>query len=572
MGSRRTLVIGLFILGLVISSGVFGYKYAEATLPTQDGTWGQWIREAYIWANSMLTLNYADVGRVLIVTAGHNVTTDADIQFSGDTLTVTKLGATTLTGDISAAGNDLTGAGWVNGTSAAYSNAYVTTYYLGTTSLNARLGGNWGSLDLTTTGDVSATWLNGTSLKASNWYNGATQVDDLIDYPATPTGSTLWVSGGTVYVKSGSTGLVTSNADDDTAINGALTAGGDVYLKPGTYSCNGNVTVTAGSNLIGAPGAILSFSGDFMVRVTGDDSTVQGIEVDGDAASGTYGILLEADYSKAIDCYVHGVGPAGVAGFGICAEYATGILVTNSRVEATGLDGIHLRFCDNSTVSYCTVIDSGDDGIASLEGVDNTIIGNNVDRENAASSAGNLIGVYADDGTIVEENHVKNSPRFGIIVTDHLGLDPIRCKVLGNTVKGSGVTAGGTKYSGIALQYANYTTVADNTVDLSLYHGIWVYSSSFNDLRGNVVTRSFQAGDSWAGGICLEYYSTYNVISGGIIDGGTYGVLEAGGASSDYNQFGGFTILNAGTPFHLEGTHSHGVNYFAGSTWTTSTP
>lgn len=142
----------LLIAVLMLGSAFGGYQYAEATLPTQDGTWGQWIREAYGYFTNMLTLPYLTDGRLLTVDAAGNVTStgidvgtgddltgvddlgavdltvsslvagrvpivgvggligsDADLTFSVDTLTATKIGATTLTGALNANGWDITG-------------------------------------------------------------------------------------------------------------------------------------------------------------------------------------------------------------------------------------------------------------------------------------------------------------------------------------------------------------------------------------------------------------------------------------------------------------------------------
>jgi hypothetical protein len=72
-----------------------GYKWAEATLPTADGVWGQWFRDAYIWATTALHLDYTTANRVLITNSGKNVTTDSDLTFvGGDTLQVTNVSAT----------------------------------------------------------------------------------------------------------------------------------------------------------------------------------------------------------------------------------------------------------------------------------------------------------------------------------------------------------------------------------------------------------------------------------------------------------------------------------------------
>ena len=121
---------------------------------------------------------------------------------------------------------------WVNSTSTKSSN-----YYLGATSLNARLGGDYGALDITTTGDVEATNVN-----ATTFYQGGTSLNDLISGTVTGTNVTessyiIWKDGGTYYAQDGMTGVVTSNADASTIIQLCINASyyKSIYIKAGFY-------------------------------------------------------------------------------------------------------------------------------------------------------------------------------------------------------------------------------------------------------------------------------------------------------------------------------------------------
>ncbi len=249
---RALLIVGIMLISALSFGG--GFKWAEAL--TANGSWsGDWITE--VWGNFTSGLYVEDLtaGRPVISVAGGRLSTDADMNFVTDTLTVTKLGATTLAGDISASNNDVSGLGWANGTSLAFSNAYVTTYYLGATNINARLGGNFGALDLTTTGDVSATWGNFTNAKFTNdFYYGASNVTDLIAYPESEADYIVWVEGATYYAKNGHSRQVTSNVDAATLINtvfNLLTAGRTWKEK---VTLKGTFTLTDG---IGLPSYII---------------------------------------------------------------------------------------------------------------------------------------------------------------------------------------------------------------------------------------------------------------------------------------------------------------------------
>jgi len=252
----RGLLIATLLLGTVIG-GVGVY----AALPTQDGTWtGDWIRELYGWFTE-LRVTGLTANRVVITNGTSYLKTDPDIAFSGDTLTVTKLGATTLSGDISASGNDLTGAGWVNGTSTTFTNAYVTTYYLGTTNINARLGGDWGGLDLTNVDDLNTT---DTFIAGDLWIHNGTAYENATDtliYPESEADIIVWGEPAAAptmyYAKNGHTGQVTNNTDATTLIQNvinSLTTGRtweeSIILK-GDFGDVYNITLVSNLKLIG---------------------------------------------------------------------------------------------------------------------------------------------------------------------------------------------------------------------------------------------------------------------------------------------------------------------------------
>ncbi len=197
-------VWALLIAALMLGSAFGGFKYAEATLPTQDGTWGEWFRETYGWFTSAFHLDYATAGRLLATNSGKNVTS---------------------TGISTGSGDDLTGVDWVNATSGDYSNLYANTLQttnVTTTNLYAKGIGAW----------------NGTAYR---------DVTNATAFPESEADYIIWTDGATpatYYAKNGHTGEVTSNTNGTTLIQGLIDnlelidKGGNIYLKNGVYSLN----------------------------------------------------------------------------------------------------------------------------------------------------------------------------------------------------------------------------------------------------------------------------------------------------------------------------------------------
>ncbi len=337
------------------------------------------------------------------------------------------------------------------------------------------------------------------------------------------------------------------------AENISHTLNGSVLLKAGTYSLTESLQVTSNTKLYAEAGAKLTFSGNSYLNLTGDNITVCGLDVQGDGSS-EFGIRANGDFITVAECLVHDIGRVGAFGFGITFEYESQCgLIVNNVVRNTGLDGIHLRGNQNTTVSNNIVVDSNDDGIASIFGTNNLITNNTVDRKGTSNPAGN--GIYvADEGTVVERNHIANTPLNGITTDDFEGYQARQLKIANNTIVNAGTVKSGVHYGGILLNYVYDSAVVGNVIDGSLYDGIRVFNSSRNLISQNVVSNSHRAPDGWGCSIVLEYQSTHNLILANNVEAEPDILVEVG-LGVDFNK----VYFNGVVPngeVHLEGADS----------------
>lgn len=212
---NRRFAVGALLI-LMLGVGAFGGGfYVGATLPTQDGVWGQWFRDAYVWVSTALHLDYGGANGVLYLNSGKNVTTDADLQFDGTTFTATQLGATRLTGAVDANGQDITDADDVNAT------------------------------DVFVAGDA---WIyNGTAYE---------NITDTLIYSESEADYIIWVEGATYYAKNGHTGQVTTSTNFSSLIQGKIniirntTVRGTIFLKTGYYIATATINSYPGIAIV----------------------------------------------------------------------------------------------------------------------------------------------------------------------------------------------------------------------------------------------------------------------------------------------------------------------------------
>jgi hypothetical protein len=196
------------VIGIMLGSALgFGGGYLVGAT-TALGSWsGQWFTEANGNYTTSLKLPFLTAGRVPFVGVGGFLADNAGLQFNSatGTLTPTKLGATTLAGNLAGGGYSATGLTDVNATNVHAGNLYANT---------ATIGGNLYSPE------QEATYI-------------------------------FWTSGGatpsTYYCEYTPTGQITTSASAITLLQAAqdsLTKGGSMFLKLGNYTLTNTFNVT----------------------------------------------------------------------------------------------------------------------------------------------------------------------------------------------------------------------------------------------------------------------------------------------------------------------------------------
>jgi parallel beta-helix repeat protein len=331
------------------------------------------------------------------------------------------------------------------------------------------------------------------------------------------------------------------------------TAENVMTFKTGELEFNQTMQVTSNTLILGQQNSVLRFFGNSYLNLTGDNITICGLTIEGDGLNNEFGIRAHGNFITVENCSVNNIGVTGLFGFGITYEYGSEFgNIINNHVENTGLDGIHIRGNSNTTVLNNTVIDSNDDGIASIFGNYNLIINNFINRQGSKNLAGN--GIYtADIGTIIEGNYIEYTPLNGIVADHFQGYQARKIDILNNTVKNAGILSTGFRCSGILLNYACDSIVAGNMIENSLYDGIRVYNGSRNYIAQNIISNWCGAEDNWGCGILLEYQSSYNFVSAHKISNETYFFAETG-LCVDYNVVQ-FTVVSL-DKIHIEGLNS----------------
>jgi parallel beta-helix repeat protein len=342
---------------------------------------------------------------------------------------------------------------------------------------------------------------------------------------------------------------LSSNITGD-VFNGLIRVAHNLIVQTGNYKVNSSLQVGSNTTIRGEHGSKLWFYGDSYLNLTGDNIHVEGLEIQGDGLNSPFGIRANGNCITIENCSVCNIGKVGTFGFGITLEYGSkhGI-ITNNIVRNTGLDGIHIRGNTNTVICGNKIVDSNDDGIASIFGNSNQIINNWIYRQGTINLAGN--GIYtADKATIIESNYIENTPLNGIVADCFQSYQADGITIFNNTIRNAGSLLTGLQCSGILLNYACNTNVTGNTVDNSLNDGVRVFNGSGNEITKNLFENNICKNDSENVGVLLEYQSTYNTVSDNKItnfelmlveagNGVNYNIFEAKGISPDEIRLNG---------------------------------
>jgi hypothetical protein len=269
-----------------------------------------------------------------------------------------------------------------------------------------------------------------------------------------------------IKARNGTTGKIDySGTDAATIINYAITAltnGGRVLIKAGTYTINSTTTtyINVNRNNIEFCGegnathlqlqnnAGTSESQGFVVYVTGNHCTIHSIQIDGNAsnqnsdnqyATGIYG--YNCSDLRVYDCYVH-----DNVTYGIAFGPVTDGLVENCYIQNSWANGI--IFYESTRCSAINnIIDTASDVGISLSGpsgVDYAAVGNqiyNMTLGKSPFSQNTGIGIDAgDNGTVnhvVIADNVIDTALFGVVSSSGSGTN-IDVIIKGNNIYNTG--------------------------------------------------------------------------------------------------------------------------------------
>jgi len=311
--------------------------------------------------------------------------------------------------------------------------------------------------------------------------------DPVFEHPASEANYLVWKDGSTYYAKNGESGNIDySGTVASTVIQAAidaLTSGGTVFLKQGTYTITAKISVT--TNDI----SIIGEGDSTFLNSTINDTILEFVAT---APNYLYDCWVK-------DLQIQGSKTAGVSQFGVKLKRCRRSGVINCFIQKSGHDGIYLLNSSYCVVANNIVQDCADDGINLNYATYNTIIGNvALDM----TSDGIHIYLLSNFNSIVG-NVVKGSGRYGIGVGDNVSPSDNN-DITGNNIYSS-------TDSGIMLDDARTSTVAGNVIHTSARGIELKRAASKNTLSSNTIIASTNYG------ISLNS-SDSNVIDGNVID------------------------------------------------------
>jgi len=260
------------------------------------------------------------------------------------------------------------------------------------------------------------------------------------------------------YAQNGTTGVIDySGTDAATVIQAAidaLTEGGLIILRRGIYALTSCIRVSKGIHLLGEKGAVLrvddgaqSSTNPFnILEVTGDNVTVENLELDGNAASnpnlaGTTPdpppanpniqsgiVFFSGRNGEIVNCYLHDLWNAGIWLAALDGD-VIGTEIGSCQIERVGksyVDGSSTNPPQSANAVY----------ILRLQG---STSGSNIHDNVIRETCGRGIYLHFDTDSIVSSNILVKTPNSisesaGITIDD----DAKRITVRGNQITGHG--------------------------------------------------------------------------------------------------------------------------------------
>ena len=347
-----------------------------------------------------------------------------------------------------------------------------------------------------------------------------------------------------------------TGTNDHLNIQGAIDAGYDVLLSPGTFNVEVSLALDSYNFLRGCGrGSILTTTTanlDIITAIGGSGTEKVGILladfcIDGDAGGETndVGILWTyVDDSEIRNVISIDNGESGIELY--TSDYNR---ITDNFCNGNTQIGIYLYESSGNTIASNVCQGNSQDGIGITDCVQGNIVSDNVcqgntqngiliDNSDYGTVVGNTCldngycGVNANTGSSynsITGNTCKGNTYYGIgIDTSCLSISAVGNNCTGNTL------------SGIAINGAENNVVSSNTCRLNNRHGIELDTSNNNLIIGNNLTENSQGTTNTYDDIYLEA-SDYNLIQGNICRAGDetpkprYGI-NISGATCDGNK------------------------------------
>ena len=372
----------------------------------------------------------------------------------------------------------------------------------------------------------------------------------------------IYNSGGNTYAENGSTGLIDFRGSDaKTVINNAITAltsGGSIFIKEGTYLISDKVFLdTPNIQITGTMGTILKWNG---VAQGGHVMEIGASADNCEVSDLAFDMNLMADYSikciasggstdnlKISRCHMYG-GAVGSACLGMArvkrgivdscifeGSNALGINVLDSsedlHIVNNFADGLGDSFCSvgtatgfkisRVTVSNNTVTNGTGFGVEFYGNVDGGIASNNIIKNNNRGLISQTAGGYSPDNIIFSNNNIFDC----IYESIRLYSNSSKIQVLGNNVSITTATTNAIEANGNVSK----EVIIDNnrvTMNTNDSYGCIVMVDNMISSKLSISNNQLYGG---ASGILINDLSKGAIISNNFIENAYYEGMELNG-------------------------------------------
>jgi len=329
----------------------------------------------------------------------------------------------------------------------------------------------------------------------------------------------------------------------------ALTSGGHIHIKKGTYTIDTQLVLDDDITISGAGRLTVLSDGiadgtDVIAATSKDHVTLENIYVlgAGVATSGCGVKMITSSFFRVENCYFKDLGTAADDG-GVCIEGCTDVIVRGCVMD-TCINGYMsdisvATWCNRTRIEGNIIHDCADDGIHNTYVYGSCTIGNlcydngetdiddwnaqnNVIANNICYSSLHGIEVGPSENTVISGNIIYDTTSSGISIATTVKY----CTVVGNSIHNA------IGFHGIVLNLAAEAVdiiIANNVVDTVASDGIRLEIGVNNKgilIVGNLVRNAVDDGIGTAGS---DANSGFVIIKNNILcDNGSYGVqIEA---------------------------------------------